>query len=459
MDKLKLKWKIYISLLIFCGVLLLILWLFQTVFLNDMYKVIRRNELREAVRLVEKNIDSPDLDEVIYRLNSEKSIMVAPTRDFVAPRPPAPSGPRESRLETLTEIKEFKLANGRTLSLTFHAMITPVDATVSTLQMQLYIITGIMILAAVVIALVLSDRIAKPLVRLNERAKELSRGDYRADFAGSGYREVGELSDTLNTAAIELSKVEALRRELIANVSHDLRTPLALIYSHAEMMQDFPEEISAAQVQAIMSETRRLSALVDDLLDVSRLETGTMELRLCNYNLTDSINETVLCLAELLRNDGFTIVFEYAEDVYVTADEAKITQAVYNLLTNAVNHSTADRRIIVRQISLRDGAQYDERDGGVHSGERDTGRSKVRIEVIDHGEGIPPESLPRIWDRYFRADKKPDREVMGTGLGLSIVKKIFELHGAEYGVKTEPGKGSLFWFQLKRPEQPVLGGY
>jgi len=212
MDKLKLKWKIYISLLIFCGVLLLILWLFQTVFLNDMYKVIRRNELREAVRLVEKNIDSPDLDEVIYRLNSEKSIMVAPTRDFVAPRPPAPSGPRESRLETLTEIKEFKLANGRTLSLTFHAMITPVDATVSTLQMQLYIITGIMILAAVVIALVLSDRIAKPLVRLNERAKELSRGDYRADFAGSGYREVGELSDTLNTAAIELSKVEALQR-------------------------------------------------------------------------------------------------------------------------------------------------------------------------------------------------------------------------------------------------------
>ncbi len=427
MGRLKLKWKIFIFLLAFCGFLLFILWLFQTVLLNDMYKMIRRSELHNAAALVEENIDSPDLGEILNRLNAEKSIMVAPARDFVKPQTPAPDGRGGVHPETITETKEFTLSNGQVMSLTFHAMITPVDATVSTLQIQLYIITAIMILASVAIALVLSDVIAKPLVRLNNGAKKLSRGNYNADFNGSGYLEVKELSDTLNSAAIELSKVDELRRELIANISHDLRTPLALIYSYAEMMQDFPDEITATQVQTIMSETKRLSSLVNDILDVSKLETSAMELHMHSYNLTESIGDTAARLSELLKNDGYSIVFEHSEDVYVTADEAKITQAFYNLLTNAVNYSTDDKHIVVRQSRVQ---------------------SSVRIEVLDHGDGIAPENIPYIWDRYYKVDKKHKRAITGTGLGLSIVKKIFELHGAEYGVESEFGKGSVFWFQL-----------
>ena len=285
-----------------------------------------------------------------------------------------------------------------------------------------------MILASVVIALVLSDVIAKPLVRLNEGAKKLSKGNYNADFNGSGYLEVKELSDTLNSAAIELSKVDELRRELIANISHDLRTPLALIYSYAEMMLDFPDEITATQVQTIMSETKRLSSLVNDILDVSKLEIGAMKLQMYEYNLTESIDETVERLSELLRNDGYSIVFEHSEDVHVIADEAKITQALYNMLVNAVNYSTDDRHIVVRQNRVQNG---------------------VKIEVVDHGDGIAPENIPYIWDRYYKVDKKHKRAIIGTGLGLSIVKKIFELHGAKYGVESEVGKGSVFWFQLE----------
>lgn len=428
MDRLKLKWKVFIFLLTFCGFLLFILWLFQTVFLNDMYKLIRRNELHKAMNLVEENINSPDFDDILFRLDVEKSIMVVATREFVKPKNPTPNGPRGIRPETITETKEFTLSNGEKISLTFHAMITPVDATVSTLKMQLYIITAIMILASVAIALVLSDVIAKPLVRLNESAKKLSKGNYNADFNGTGYLEVKELSDTLNSAAIELSKVDELRRELIANISHDLRTPLALIYSYAEMMQDFPDEISSTQLQTIMSETKRLSSLVNDILDVSKLETGTMELHLRKYNLTESIEKTVERLSELLRNDGYTIEFKHSEDAYVIADEAKITQALYNLLTNAVNYSTEDKHIIVKQSRVY---------------------NTVRIEVHDHGDGIAPEDMPYIWDRYYKVDKKHKRAITGTGLGLSIVKKIFELHGADYGVESEFGKGSIFWFQLE----------
>jgi signal transduction histidine kinase len=427
MDKLKLKWKIFIFLLAFCGVLLFILWLFQTVFLNDMYKMIRRNELHEAMVLVDENINNPYYEEIIFQLNTDKSIMVVPTRDFEKPQTPAPDGIGGVRPETITETKEFTLSNGQVISLTFHAVITPVNATVSTLKMQLYIITAIMILASVVIALVLSDLIAKPLARLNEGAKKFSKGIYNAEFNGNGYLEVKELSDTLNSAAIELSKVDELRRELIANISHDLRTPLALIYSYAEMMQDFPEEITSAQLQTIMSETKRLSSLVNDILDVSKLETGSMELRMHKYNLTESLDETVERLSELLKNDGYSIVFEHSEDVYVIADEAKITQAFYNLLTNAVNYSTSDKHIVVRQNRVQNG---------------------VQIEVIDNGDGIAPESIPYIWDRYYKVDRKHKRAIIGTGLGLSIVKKIFELHGVDYGVESELGKGSVFWFQL-----------
>ncbi|HOV27966.1 MAG TPA: HAMP domain-containing sensor histidine kinase [Pseudobacteroides sp.] len=428
MDKLKLKWKIFIFLLAFCGVLLFILWLFQTVFLSDMYKIIRRNELHEAIELVEENIDSPNLRDILLKLETDKSVIVAPTRDFVKPETPMPDGRGGIRPETITETKEFNLQDGQVISLTFHAMITPVNATVSTLKIQLYIITAIMILASVVIALVLSDVIAKPLARLNEGAKKLSKGNYNADFNGSGYLEVKELSDTLNSAAIELSKVDELRRELIANISHDLRTPLALIYSYAEMMLDFPDEITATQIQTIMSETKRLSSLVNDILDVSKFETGAMKLQMKEYNITESINETVERLSELLRNDGYSIVFEHSEDVHVIADEAKITQALYNMLVNAVNYSTNDRHIVVRQNRVK---------------------NSVKIEVVDHGEGIALENIPYIWDRYYKVDKKHKRAIIGTGLGLSIVKKIFELHGAKYGVESEVGKGSVFWFQLE----------
>ena len=427
MDKLKLKWKIFIFMLAFCSVLLLILWLFQTVFLSDFYKMIRRNDLHEAMALVEENINSTDLREILFQLETDKSVIVSPTKDFVKPQTPRPDGRGGLPPETITETKEFTLSNGQVISFTFYAMITPVNATVSTLQIQLYMITVIMIFASVVIALVLSDVIAKPLVRLNSGAKKLSKGNYNPDFNGNGYLEVKELSDTLNSTAIELSKVDALRRELIANVSHDLRTPLALIYSYAEMMQDFPDEITTTQVQTIMSETKRLSSLVNDILDVSRLETGTMELHTRTYSLTESIDKTVSRLSELLKNEGYSIVFEHSEDVYATADEAKITQAIYNLLTNAVNSSTNDKHIVVRQSRAQ---------------------NKVRIEVEDHGEGITPENIPYIWDRYYKVDKKHKRAITGTGLGLSIVKKIFDLHHAEYGVESDHGKGSDFWFQI-----------
>lgn len=285
-----------------------------------------------------------------------------------------------------------------------------------------------MLALSVVLALIISKRISKPIEEINKSAKILAGGNYDIHFQGKGFLEIEELSDTLNTAAIELNKVETLRRELLANISHDLRTPLSLIYSYAEMIHDFPDEVTQDQTQIIMDETQRLKTLVNDLLDISKLESGTQKLSLSNYNLTKSIKATTERVSELVKKAGYSLSFIYDKEVSVNADETRITQVFYNLLTNAINYTGEDKNITVHQI---------------------VSDKNVRIEVTDIGRGIASENLPYIWDRYYKVDKKHKRAIMGTGLGLSIVKKVIELHGGNYGVESQVGKGSTFWFELK----------
>jgi len=427
MDRLKLKWRIFAFQFGFCVLLLLVLWFFQTVLLTDTYKFIRKGELDQAVKLVEKNIDSPELQSILDDLVRNKEILVMPTREFNMPLRPEPDDRGRREPESITQTETFTMRDGRSVSLTFYALISPVDATVSTLRMQLYIVTGIMFLLSIVIALVIARRVSKPIEKINSSAKLLASGNYDTHFSGKEFLEIRELSDTLNTAAAELSKVETLRRELMANVSHDLRTPLALIYSYAEMMHDFPDEITKEQTQTIMDETQRLTSLVNDVLDVSQLETRTMELTKSVYNLTESISSIIDRTAELVKKSGYILRFEHGGDVFVNADENKIIQAFYNLLINAIQYSGNDKNVIIRQSVS----------GGM-----------VKIEVIDNGGGIAENELPYIWDRYYKSGKTHQRAVTGSGLGLSIVKKIIELHGGGYGVTSETGKGSTFWYEI-----------
>lgn len=430
LNKLRLKWKIFAFLLGFCSLLLVILWLFQTVFLNDMYKYIRKQELNQVISTVEREIDNPELQTILFKIQAENDIIVAPTRDFVPPQRPGREdfGSRNNMpLETITEVKEFTLQNGHAVSLTFYALVVPVNATITTLRYQLYFISGIMILLAVGLALIIAKRVSKPIEEISQKAQTLAKGDYDTHFDGKGFFEIVALSDTLNMAAVELSRVEALRRELLANVSHDLRTPLSLIYSYAEMMNDFPDEITPEQTRVIMDETRRLTDLVNDVLDISKLESDMERLATTRFNLTLNIRETVERVQELLKNESFNITFTHDSDVYVKADETKIGRAFYNLLINAVNYSGDSRNIAIIQSIAE---------------------NRVRISIMDSGEGIAEDDLPFIWDRYFKSGKKHKRGVIGTGLGLFIVKKIIELHGGEYGVTSEIDKGSTFWFAL-----------
>lgn len=415
----------------FCALLLVILWLFQTVLLNSTYRSIRKQELNRVIALVEKEINNPELHTILSRIQFESDIIVAHTRDFIPPQRPVREvfGSRNNiPIETITEVKEFKLKTGQTVSLTFYALVVPVNATIMTLRYQLYFISGIMFFLAIALALVIAKRVSKPIEEISQKALTLAKGNYDANFDGRGFLEIVALSDTLNTAAIELGRVEALRRELMANVSHDLRTPLSLIYSYAEMMNDFPGDITQEQTRVIMDETQRLAALVSDVLDISKLESDLDSLTYTEFNLSHNIRQIVERVQKLLDKEKFNIVFDHDSDILVRADETKIDRAFYNLMINAINYSGDSRNIEIKQEVIE---------------------NRVRINITDSGEGISDDDLPFIWDRYYRSSKKHKRAIISTGLGLSIVKKIIDLHKGTYGVTSKIGKGSTFWFEIE----------
>ena len=317
--------------------------------------------------------------------------------------------------------------DGRERFLLITSSITPLSNTIEIMRGQLIWVTFVFVILSVIFSLYASHRIAKPISKTNNSAKELAKKNYEVNFNAKGYLEVEELNETLNYAKTELAATEKLQRELIANISHDLRTPLTMITGYGEVMRDLPDENTPENIQIIIDEASRLSTLVNDLLDLSKLQSGALRAEKKRFSLTDSVTAIFARYSKLIEQDGYNITFDYRENVCVNADELRISQVIYNLVNNAVNHVGEDKTVIVTQTVK----------GG-----------RVRIEVTDHGEGIPADKLEYIWDRYYKVDKEHRRGVIGSGLGLSIVKSILDAHNAHYGVRSTLGKGSTFWFEM-----------
>jgi signal transduction histidine kinase len=200
-----------------------------------------------------------------------------------------------------------------------------------------------------------------------------------------------------------------------------------MIKGYSEVMRDIPGENTPENVQVIIDETTRLSALVDDILDLSRIRAGARPVEYERIDLTEALNETLLRYDALVRHKGYRIELKSDRDVWVYGDRGMLLQVLYNLINNAINYTGDDHLVTVTQSVTED---------------------TVRISVTDTGEGIDGDQIPLIWDRYYKVDKTHKRAMIGTGLGLSIVKGILELHEASYGVESVKGQGSTFWFAL-----------
>ncbi len=321
---------------------------------------------------------------------------------------------------------------GESYLILLNSELEPLNATVQTLKTQFWMIAFILLWGALILAALISRNISDPIKKMNKAAKRLATGRYDADFRAEGYREVAELSESLTHASEQLAQNDTLQKELIANISHDLRTPLTMIKGYSEVMRDIPDENTPENVQVIIDETERLAELVSDLLDLSKLQAGTRAPALEELDLTALIRATMFRFDKLMRQDGYRVEFEADCSVTVRADRTMLLQVIYNLTSNAVNYTGEDKLVRLTQALSGDGR-------------------RVRVSVTDSGAGIPPEQIPLIWDRYYKVDKVHRRAMIGTGLGLSIVKQILEAHHTTYGVESKLGEGSTFWFEL-----PVL---
>ena len=305
--------------------------------------------------------------------------------------------------------------------------ITPLNATTETLASQMRYTALFMIVAVAILTLLMYRHIAKPIIGITSNAKQLPQGKYTIDPKTNRYKEAADLNNTLVQAANDIQKADKAKRDLISNVSHDLRTPLTMIGGYGEMMIDLPEEKTDENIQVIVDETKRLNALVNDLLDMSRLQDGRIVLHKEVFDIS-ALLKTQLQKYDVYRmQEGYTIESELLDTIYVNADKKRIEQVINNFLNNAVNYGGEAKHIIVREIKKE---------------------NTVRIEVQDFGEGIDPEDLDNIWDRYYKVDKEHVRVANGSGIGLNIVKQLLELHGVPYGVKSSKGKGSTFYFEM-----------
>ncbi|MBQ3013321.1 MAG: HAMP domain-containing histidine kinase [Clostridia bacterium] len=459
------SWRLFGMLTLFVVLILIVIWTFQVALLNRFYESSKLDEFHqtdEEIFSATENIEL--LQRITYKrsIGTDSCIRVFKITDGV----PSEIADCDANINCFihhadgAEIRRLctgvlekdgnytrRISNsvgGSTVIVTIHAAaskgadgsnyvilqesaLLPLSATVTTLEHQFGWIMCILIMGALVMALLLSRLICLPMERMSRSARRLAKGEYDAHFFGGGYREAEELAEALNYAASELAKNDNLQKELVANISHDLRTPLTMIKGYGEVMRDIPGESTPENMQVIIDETERLTELVNDMLDLSKIRAGTRKPELEIFDLTEVIGAVMLRYEKFTEQQEYSITFEKEENISVNADRTMILQVVYNLVNNALNYTGEDKKVQIKQTV----------EGG-----------RVRVSVTDTGVGIAPEDIPYIWDRYYKVDKVHKRAVVGTGLGLSIVKGILESHGARYGVESVIDKGSTFWFEL-----------
>ena len=303
-----------------------------------------------------------------------------------------------------------------------------------------FIIVGVVvILITALISYAFSQKLSRGLKNLSSTAVRFSQGDFNVNFTNAEYLELADLSDTLNSVRDEVKKSGDLQHEIIANVSHDLKTPLTMIKAYASMIReisgDNPEKRDK-HLQVIIDEADRLTGLVNDVLNVSKVTATLDEIKFKVFNLTDFLYGIINKFDFLQETQGYRFMVDIDSGVYTRADEEKIGQVIYNLLGNAVNYTGGDKTVYV---SLKKSLTED----------------RVRLTVRDTGKGISDKDKLEIWNRYYRVKENHSRPVKGTGLGLNIVKIILENHSFDLGVDSELNKGSSFWVDFPCvPEQP-----
>ncbi len=280
---------------------------------------------------------------------------------------------------------------------------------------------------ALLLARLLAIGMTSPLREMARAAGEMAQGEYGVRVDTASRDEVGQLAAAFNRMSADLEQVERLRRELVANVSHELKTPISALRAHLENLLDGVEEPNRRTIQVMLQQSERLSRLVEQLLDLSRLESGDIPMDRRAVALEPLVAEVA---SEVAVARGSTVSIETAIPPGLPplwADRERIHQVLFNLLDNAVRFTPRDGRVTIRA-------------------ERRDDRCVVAVE--DTGPGVPPEHLPLLFERFYRVDPARSRGDGGTGIGLAIARSVVDAHGGRIWAESEVGKGSVFRFEL-----------
>lgn len=445
--------------------ILILLWLLQIVFINSFYESMKIRDTEKVGRAVTTRFGKEDFEDTLLRYSFEKNLslqvynekggLVFPLNPLDYMYQPMISGEdfftyfqpllKNDKTEE-TYVNDYKneesssilyvsylgVDAGEKYFLAVSTNVDPVDSTVEILKDQLIIVSTISLVLAFILSLYLSSRLARPLSDMAKTARALGQGNYDVQFKEQDYTEMNDLARTLNYATGELTDALEMRKDLIANVSHDFKTPLTVIKSYGEMIRDISgdnKELREKHVETILEETDYLTHFVNDLLDLSRVESGLGQLDSESVDLK-ALTKDVLCRFKNLERTGYTFAI-HGEGTMV-CDENKMRQVIYNFITNAVNYSTDKKQIDIYMIEQRGYITYC---------------------VRDYGRGMADEDRDKIWERFYRGRDNHERQVVGTGLGLFICKNILDLHGFDYGVKSKLGVGSTFYFKGPKGEE------
>ena len=457
MIKNKLATKIFMYLAIFSLFILIFLFFFQVIFIDTFYEWTKTKTIKNLskdILVTERDTSLYDkLDRVSYKENVCIELTNGNGDNLYS------SYGNNCRLRSKTIKRKFILSNKETntynlvnnftkeksimsatklsnnLYIFISTSLIPLDSTINIIEQQLIVVSIVVLLLSIVVAYFISKRLSLPITKISKAAKLISKGKLKTKFeTTSDIKELVDLTNALNDMKDELSKTEELQKDLMANVSHDLKTPLTMIKAYAELILDIninDKEKCINNLNTIIEEVNRLNNLVNDILALTKVESNLEKLEKSEFDLIKLIEKIVKQHNIYVIKDGYIIEFihDNIKVLMIDADKKKIEQVIYNLLNNALNYTGEDKKVIIKVVE-------DDKD--------------YTIMVIDSGKGIDKKEIDHIFDRYYRSKKNHKRYVYGTGLGLSIVKNILLLHNYPYGVTSKKNKGTTFYFKIKK---------
>ena len=461
--KMKFRTKLCLYFLLFTLIIFGVLWLLQTVFLQKFYNNMLINHTKSAVGEMESAGISDGNFEIIDNIARENSLLVYITdkkgniiysadeyksNNFDNENPYLKGEKlnyQESIYRNLPEnytdfLKALENGNGVTeyqtethyiygkylkneTVLYISTTLDAVGSTANIIKIQLLWVSVLSVITAVIIARFISGKFAKPIFILSEQANKLGSKSFSGEFEKGFCMEIDELENVLADTNEKLVQAKTYQQELLANVSHDLRTPLTMIRGYAESIKDFgdDEKQRISDSDIIIRETDRLTALVNEILEYSELQGNGERTNFAEVNFSSLVKKVIKQFEPLFQMQGGMIESILTENLFINGNSRQLERVIYNLLDNAIRHTGESKKITV--ILKKE-------------------NENILLSVRDYGDGIPQEEIPHIWERYYTYRQRNKQGV--SGLGLAIVKQIVDLHGGFCKVESKIGEGSLF---------------